>query len=996
LLASTAAQNTDAWLHLATGRAVAQSVWRFGPDPFAHTGGDTPEPLIAHSWFADLTAYALFQAFGGSMLVVLKAMIFAGLALMLFRVASASGGSTLPAACVGLAVLVASVRLPLQPVVLSYLFLGLTLLLLEHPRRMRGSGVHPGWLRAYWPLLALFALWANTDDWFLLGPALVLLYFLGEAIAPARSRGHDLLGLGLLVPAAVFACLLTPWHIHGLTLPPELGLTGAPAILSGDVLLGRVLVAPYERAYLLSSIASGAWVLLLVLGLVSFLLNREACRSWRLTVWLGFLAFACVNARAVPFFAIVAGPVMALNFVEFACRRQETAGRNSSPIQWAQLGRAFALPFGLFLLIAAWPGWLQGMPFSCRGWSLHPDPSVEKAARRLADLHEQGVLTADSRGFNFSAEAANALAWFCPQEQAFLTGHGPAGAAKAFRQIRHALLHRDLNLPYQQVFRANKIDHMILYDADIRILGDVFEYCMEEPSEWPLLALDGRVAIFGWRDPERPVRGSDAFKAATLQLARLGMVPPADKGVPADSAVPAMRPRVWWDGFWQPEPTPSMAADEAELYLRLFRMRGRAEGVRHREVWRITQRLSAIGFGAMPVLPTRLWAGLDGLGMYEEAYLAQLDDAPPGYLYAALRAARRGIAAEPNDAQAYLRLGLAYHALMERTRERIDNNAAIQLRRLRTYQAVAALHRAIELEPDLFEAHEHLASLYHDMNHLDRALEHFRQCRRLFARRGLRPGENQQGLAVLYEMVGKTIEHLEVEVPRQMNHFVVHSQYMKPFDRARVAVDRGLGAKALEVLLEQKDPAGAMGTKGVEMEFDQLLLAGRGSDLLGWFHEDVEKLLGSRRYHMWRGIVAATTGRYEDADAELVQSFPTEPVANDVEKLFSPREAIALVVGRSVLEGSQRLGDFAWLLGEHQRQASTIQIMSLLRVLAREADIQVWRALLAEEQGDTEKVKTIVWELLAGSGAGGVAPGQLDFGGRLVIQHLVELTDPKN
>ena len=36
LLASAPARHSDLWLHLATGRALADGAWRFGPDPPAN------------------------------------------------------------------------------------------------------------------------------------------------------------------------------------------------------------------------------------------------------------------------------------------------------------------------------------------------------------------------------------------------------------------------------------------------------------------------------------------------------------------------------------------------------------------------------------------------------------------------------------------------------------------------------------------------------------------------------------------------------------------------------------------------------------------------------------------------------------------------------------------------------------------------------------------------------------------------------------------------
>ena len=92
--------------------------------------------------------------------------------------------------------------LPLQPVCLSLLLLGLSFEILwyEPPTR-------PAW--RYVVLLLLFALWANLDAWFVLGPVLVALFWLGEFLGPSSERRTP----GWLVPAAVAVCLLNP-HFH--------------------------------------------------------------------------------------------------------------------------------------------------------------------------------------------------------------------------------------------------------------------------------------------------------------------------------------------------------------------------------------------------------------------------------------------------------------------------------------------------------------------------------------------------------------------------------------------------------------------------------------------------------------------------------------------------------------------------------------------------------------------------------------------------------------
>ena len=61
-------------------------------------------------------------------------------------------------------------------------------------------------------------------------------------------------------------------------------------------------------------------------GLLSFGLNYQEVRWWRVLTFGFFLLLSAVAVRAVPFFAVTAGLVMALNFHDFAERRQAARG----------------------------------------------------------------------------------------------------------------------------------------------------------------------------------------------------------------------------------------------------------------------------------------------------------------------------------------------------------------------------------------------------------------------------------------------------------------------------------------------------------------------------------------------------------------------------------------------------------------------------------------------------------------------------------------------
>src|SRR5262249_51824248 len=124
-----------------------------------------------------------------------------------------------------------------------------------------------------------------------------------------------------LVPASLAVCLLNPHHVHVFALPPEL----SPALAAGlsDDVRFQKLFAPAWRLGLRAwpaaavNLAEWAYVALLALGLVALVLNRRHLSGWRLLVWAAFALLSVWRVRAAPFFAVVAGPVTALELQAF-------------------------------------------------------------------------------------------------------------------------------------------------------------------------------------------------------------------------------------------------------------------------------------------------------------------------------------------------------------------------------------------------------------------------------------------------------------------------------------------------------------------------------------------------------------------------------------------------------------------------------------------------------------------------------------------------------
>ena len=66
LLGSFAALNSDLWMHLASGRLLAEGGFSFGVDPFSVATDAAASPWVHHSWLYSWLLYQLYAGFGGA------------------------------------------------------------------------------------------------------------------------------------------------------------------------------------------------------------------------------------------------------------------------------------------------------------------------------------------------------------------------------------------------------------------------------------------------------------------------------------------------------------------------------------------------------------------------------------------------------------------------------------------------------------------------------------------------------------------------------------------------------------------------------------------------------------------------------------------------------------------------------------------------------------------------------------------------------------------
>ncbi len=675
LLASTPSRNSDLWLHLASGRALSGGRLPDGTDPFSSTTQGVY--WVNHTWLSDVFLFQLYNLGDGAALVVGETILVLLVAVLLccFRRPGERMGMLGPAGFA--AMLALGPWLVLQPILLSLFGVLLTVYLLERPGQLAGDATEKA-RRRRWLLVPFFALWANLDGWYVLGPVLVGLYALGEILrrltAPAHAEhANDLRSLVLLTLAGWAACLATPYHYHIFAWPPPLGLTATEKALRDDPLGQTLVLSPFGARFAASPVlrSPGAWAyyLLLASSAGSFIPALRRVHPGRLLAWLVLAALSIYQARTIPFFAVVAAAFLALNVREWS---------RGSPVSETRQRLRFAADrvgvlVGIALLVLAWPGWLQPAPYQPRGWSVEPDGSLVRMAEHLKRYHAQSRFRPDRFAFTFSPEVAHYLAWFCPEEKGFLDSRWPLfdRVAEDYAAMRNCLLWGEgdaiSDLSASLIIINHDIDRILLHDTDWERTARAYRYLFHAP-DWELLAVAGGATLFIHRTGA--AASPDAFdvRRAAYHLGAEQHAPPAPR---------PPRPPGWFDAFRPHPESRSADREEAALYLLTFDLQAEQQQTRLVRQWLLAQAAGLIGCGLTtepaatagtlalrldltPLLPsdasnTAAPASSPGTAAEQFAtmYLTSQGGGPPEPLYLAVRAARRALAVNPDDARAF-------------------------------------------------------------------------------------------------------------------------------------------------------------------------------------------------------------------------------------------------------------------------------------------------------------------------------------------------------
>jgi hypothetical protein len=506
VLALRPIDDPDLWWHLAAGDRILGGLGIPRTDPFSYVAGGND--WVAYSWFAEVLFAAVRRALGLGALVPLAAAAVAATFYVVLCACRAAGARQPLAVGVTLAAaLVSSPSWTVRPHVFSFLAMAIFVHVL-------GLRRHHGRDRL-WLLVPAMALWANTHILFPFG--LVLLgAHLAEAVGRSWQGGSDRRAPRQLATALVAVAAVTLATPYGWRLLAHLWV-----MANQPVALGLVVEFQTPSLHTLN----GQMLAVLFFATVAALvLSPRRPHAAELAAFFGFGWLAWAMARNIPFFAIVAAPILArhaaacLEALGARARRPAPAPRPATP-------PAPAVVLLHAALLAAGTAVAAG-----RAALLHPDEAAvgrtafpAAAVRFLRERPVPGRLFND---FNWGGYLIGAL---YPHYRVSMDGRTQVYGEETLRQYR-ALIYLE---PGWRAFLDRCDPDVILWPKDAP-----FVRALELLPEWRRVYADDLAVIFTRTTP----RPAHAAALSALSPAQPSGMLPSQVTVPAGSPVAACKP----------------------------------------------------------------------------------------------------------------------------------------------------------------------------------------------------------------------------------------------------------------------------------------------------------------------------------------------------------------------------------------------------------------------------------------------------------------------
>lgn len=337
-------------------------------------------PFINHHWGTGIIFYLVWNA-AGFVGLSLFGWFVNGLTLLIcFDLARRRAGFWYAALIVFFTVPLIGQRVEVRPEIFSYLLCAAFVWLLTAYRERRLDAKY------LWCLPALEVVWINLHIYFILGFAIVGIFWLDEIIRKDRSAGAVKI-LTIIGLACVAAALVNPSTYRGVLYP--FAIFSNYGFSVGENQSVQTIAAQHGSQALV-----GTNILLfkiLFYGLVALVplafWRRRAAVPWYLVMWVAVVSIlAWSSVRNLALFGFFAAPLLAAAIGQWRNRPAILRQENNS---WWWVGLSVAI-----VALTVWLNWPE-LVFASQTRGVGLMPGVNKAALFLLDNQVEGPLFND-------------------------------------------------------------------------------------------------------------------------------------------------------------------------------------------------------------------------------------------------------------------------------------------------------------------------------------------------------------------------------------------------------------------------------------------------------------------------------------------------------------------------------------------------------------------------------------------------------------------------
>ena len=305
----------DVWWHIKNGQVILATHHWLTTDPYSFSVAG--QHWIDAEWIGEVLLAAMYRLGGLRGLELLFLILGSAILIALYTLAAARSGNSKAAFVATAAVFVlTTLSFNLRPQMLGYLFLVLTLIVLERFRQ--------GKRRAVWALPILMLIWVNAHGSWIIGLGVIGVYLasglvefhLGD-IEARRWSPSDRLRLAIVFVLCACATLITPYGA---------AVAKFPFVFAFSLPLNMANIIEWQPMPF--GLLLGKLFLVVLLGVIVFQVTYRF--AWRLEEFGLFLfgtIMACLHVRFLLIFVSVFAPLLATILARWVPRYERAKDR---------------------------------------------------------------------------------------------------------------------------------------------------------------------------------------------------------------------------------------------------------------------------------------------------------------------------------------------------------------------------------------------------------------------------------------------------------------------------------------------------------------------------------------------------------------------------------------------------------------------------------------------------------------------------------------------